>query len=80
VLDIHDLHVRNLCSGYISLSAHIITSDPPLAHCEDTMADLKRRLSILEIEHTTIQFACGLCGQGTVLVSEEKHFHPTLAT
>jgi hypothetical protein len=71
VLDIHDLHVWSLCSGHVALSAHVVTADQPLAQSEVTMAELKRRLSVLGIEHTTIQFECVTCGQGRGLAAPQ---------
>lgn len=78
VADVHDLHVWNICSGHIALSAHITT-------CAD--ADLIRRqvsqhlLETYAIEHTTLQMekphgqeepcGCG-CGCEPVPVLREK--------
>jgi cobalt-zinc-cadmium efflux system protein len=64
VLNMHDLHVWSLCSGHIALSAHIVTTNQPLADDSKIMAELKSRLSKFGIEHTTIQFECEACGQG----------------
>jgi cobalt-zinc-cadmium efflux system protein len=64
VLNMHDLHVWSLCSGHIALSAHIVTTNQPLADDSKIMAELKSRLSKFGIEHTTIQFEREACGQG----------------
>ncbi len=64
VQDVHDLHVWSICSGHIALSAHVITANQPLAEGDGIMAELKKRLARFGIEHTTIQFECGDCGQG----------------
>jgi cobalt-zinc-cadmium efflux system protein len=64
VQNMHDLHVWSLCSGHIALSAHIVTTNQPLADDSKIMAELKSRLSKFGIEHTTIQFECEACGQG----------------
>jgi len=68
VLDVHDLHVWSICSGHIALSAHIITTDQPLAQEESLMAEIKSRLAKFGIEHTTIQLECEACGQGKPVV------------
>jgi len=70
VLDVHDLHVWSLCSGHVALSAHVVTADQPLAEGDGIMALLKQRLLKFGIEHTTIQFECGNCGQGMVACLE----------
>jgi cobalt-zinc-cadmium efflux system protein len=70
VAGVHDLHIWNICSGHIALSAHVVTDKQPLADGNDTMKELKRRLSAFGIEHTTIQFECSYCGQGMVTCAE----------
>lgn len=67
VLDVHDLHVWSICSGHIALSAHVVTSDQPLAQEESLMAEIKSRLAKFGIKHTTIQLECEACGQGSHL-------------
>ncbi|NCP88229.1 MAG: hypothetical protein CO094_13590 [Anaerolineae bacterium CG_4_9_14_3_um_filter_57_17] len=67
VKDVHDLHVWSICSGHIALSAHIITENQPLAEEDGIMTELKKRLAKFGIEHTTIQFECAACGQGSNL-------------
>lgn len=63
VLDVHDLHVWNICSGHISLSAHIVVNAGS-ANQPALMADLKRCLDTdFGIEHTTIQFEETACIQ-----------------
>lgn len=64
VKNVHDLHVWSICSGHIALSAHVISTDQPLAESSDIIAELKQRLSKFGIEHTTIQLECAACGQG----------------
>lgn len=68
VLDVHDLHLWGICSGYPALSAHVLVTD---AACETTMArmvSLKQTLvERFGIQHTTIQFETANCGQGTVV-------------
>ena len=67
VQDVHDLHIWSICSGHIALSAHVITDNLPLAESDGIMAELKKRLTKFGIEHTTIQFECAACGQGSHL-------------
>jgi cobalt-zinc-cadmium efflux system protein len=71
-IDIHDLHVWNLCSRHVALSAHVVLDEQHSSRSEPVMAELK---SILQqrfnIEHTTIQFECVACGQGRVTCQAE---------
>jgi cobalt-zinc-cadmium efflux system protein len=67
VLDVHDLHVWSICSGHVALSAHIITTDQTITDGNGIMTELKARLRQFGIEHTTIQFECAACGQGSDL-------------
>lgn len=70
VQDVHDLHVWNICSGHIALSAHVVLDDQPLLDSRLTMADIKDRLDKrFGIEHTTIQFECQTCGQDRDMTS-----------
>jgi cobalt-zinc-cadmium efflux system protein len=69
---VHDLHVWNLCSGHIALSAHVVLENQDLLESSSVMFELKRRLNeTYRIEHTTIQFECAACGQGEGLVSHD---------
>ena len=63
VESVHDLHVWSICSGHIALSAHIITADQPLANGGLLMTELKKRIALFGIDHTTIQLECASCGQ-----------------
>ena len=66
VSEVHDLHVWSICSGHISLSAHIVVADQGLQDSQKIMDELKGRLwTEFGIEHTTIQFECLSCGQGS---------------
>jgi cobalt-zinc-cadmium efflux system protein len=67
VLDVHDLHVWSICSGHVALSAHVLTADQTITANGGVMAEIKKRLKKFGIEHTTIQFECEACGQGTNL-------------
>ncbi len=68
VLDVHDLHLWSICSGYPALSAHVRVGDTA---CEATTAELETLKHTLAerfgIQHTTIQFETTNCGQGTVV-------------
>jgi cobalt-zinc-cadmium efflux system protein len=62
VASVHDLHVWNLCSQHIALSAHIVLHVAQTQTQEDVMADLCQRLdSRFDITHTTIQFEKTAC-------------------
>ena len=65
VLDVYDLHIWSICSGHIALSAHVTIADQQLTASDSIMIALKERLAKFGIEHTTIQFECSDCGQGT---------------
>ncbi|MEP0806970.1 MAG: cation transporter [Chloroflexota bacterium] len=67
VLDVHDLHVWSICSGHVALSAHVLTADQTITANGGVMAEIKKRLKKFGIEHTTTQFECEACGQGTNL-------------
>jgi len=67
VAEIHDLHIWTVSPGYVALSVHVILEDQTLSQSERIMAELKDRLDTqYEIKHTTIQFECANCGQGSV--------------
>ncbi len=68
---VHDLHVWTVAPGYIALSAHITLADQALSQTSEVMSALKEVLHEgFEIQHTTIQFECGNCGQGLVACLE----------
>ncbi|HEX2979885.1 MAG TPA: cation diffusion facilitator family transporter [Anaerolineaceae bacterium] len=65
VSDLHDLHVWNICSGHVALSAHVVMCQEKNFDQGKLMTDLKQRLSNgFAIEHTTIQFETAACGGG----------------
>lgn len=67
VQDVHDLHVWNLCSGTIALSAHVVIADQSLGQMQALLDELKSRLRAgFGVEHTTIQFELAGCGQGCI--------------
>ena len=66
VKEIHDLHVWSICSGHITLSAHILLKED--SDRKEIMCTLKEcLLHDFGIEHTTIQFEEGNCGQGEIV-------------
>lgn len=66
VAEVHDLHIWTVSPGYIALSAHVTLKDQTLSQSEKIMVELKNILeSRYEIRHTTIQFECTSCGQGS---------------
>jgi cobalt-zinc-cadmium efflux system protein len=68
VQEVHDLHVWTVSPGYVALSAHVVLADQALSQAQEVMAGLKQVLGeTYGIEHTTIQFECDNCGQGTVV-------------
>ncbi|WP_299029661.1 cation diffusion facilitator family transporter [uncultured Thermanaerothrix sp.] len=68
VLEVHDLHIWTVSPGYVALSAHVVLENQTLAQTERIMRELKDKLDQqYEIEHTTIQFECANCGQGSVV-------------
>lgn len=57
VNEVHDLHVWNICSGTVALSAHVVLEDAAVNQQTQTMQEIKTMLSDeYQIEHTTIQF------------------------
>ena len=71
VSQVHDLHVWTVAPGYIALSAHVTVEDQSISQTTEMMTALKETLHEgYEIQHTTIQFECENCGQGTVLCLE----------
>ena len=68
VLDVHDLHLWSICSGYPALSAHVRVADASLDETTIQMTALRQALAEqFGIHHTTIQFEMTNCGQGTVV-------------
>lgn len=66
VQGVHDLHVWTISPGFVALSAHVVLADQALSQAQVVMEELKRTLSSkFGIEHTTIQFECESCGQGS---------------
>jgi len=67
VIEVHDLHVWTVAPGYVALSAHVVIDDQAFSRTAGIMTALKESLlKDFNIRHTTIQFECGDCGQGTL--------------
>jgi len=65
VAEIHDLHVWNICSGTVALSAHIVLNQQSEEDSGQQMQNIKQLLSDeFKIEHTTIQFENCPCMNG----------------
>ena len=58
---VHDLHVWNICSEHIALSAHVIVQPGKPDVMDEIKAMLDREFNI---QHTTIQFEQSACGEG----------------
>lgn len=62
---VHDLHVWNLSSEQVALSAHVILSDQTAASQEEVMGKIRKLLEKeYGISHTTLQFEVTACGGG----------------
>ena len=73
VIDVHDLHLWSICSGYPALSAHVLAADASCEATTEQMAALKQTLGDqFGIRHTTIQFEMANCGQGTVVYRNDS--------
>jgi len=64
VLEVHDLHLWSICSGYPALSAHVLVAEARTAQMSALKQTLAERFGI---QHTTIQFETTNCGQGTTV-------------
>ena len=74
VENIHDLHVWNICSGHVSLSAHLVTC----ADANEIRQQVNQHLlETYAIEHSTLQVECAgeterLCGCEALQPAREK--------
>jgi len=65
VSDIHDLHVWNICSGHVSLSAHVALTSKGCSNQVEILSLIREMLLIsFSLEHVTIQIESENCGQG----------------
>ena len=78
VVDIHDLHVWEIGSGFPSLSAHVLVA--PLDDCHHVRRDLERMLhERFGIDHTTLQVDHKQALAGLIPASELKSEPPAEA-
>lgn len=83
VMDVHDLHVWNICSGHVALSAHVTLNDFTSDHMNLRTQIKAALLTKYGIEHTTLQFESQSCepeladfpGQGKSLPPAHQHTH-----
>ena len=67
VREVHDLHIWTIEPGYPIMSAHILLEDRLMSEARAVMNDVKEIAAHrFGIEHTTIQFECANCGQGSI--------------
>ena len=65
VTNVHDLHIWNLSSDSVALSAHITLDSTLEPDNENTLASIKTLLDRdFNIQHTTIQFEKNPCSNG----------------
>jgi cobalt-zinc-cadmium efflux system protein len=56
VLEIHDLHVWEITSGYVCLTAHVVVDDGPVSQTERVRTELCRLLyDRFQVTHVTLQ-------------------------
>ncbi len=66
IQDVHDLHIWNLCSGAVSLSAHIVLKEDPVDDNEQVIKNINQILKKnYDIDHTTLQIEKEPCGSGS---------------
>ncbi len=66
VRDIHDLHVWNICSGHVALSAHVTLDNFQSSHTGLRTQINAALLTRFGIEHTTLQFESEPCEPQTL--------------
>lgn len=67
VTDVHDIHIWNLCSQHVLLSAHVVMDGKSQISSQDIMKHLKSRLKDkFGIEHTTLQMEYECCENDSV--------------
>lgn len=78
VMDVHDLHVWNICSGHVALSAHVTLNDFQSSHTGLRTQIKAALLTRFGIEHTTLQFeseSCELISPVTPIQDTSKLVH-----
>ena len=64
VVGIHDLHVWNICSGHVALSAHVVTKVDSIEKRESLLISIKQLLlTNYHIDHATLQLEQEQCLQ-----------------
>jgi cobalt-zinc-cadmium efflux system protein len=63
VSGVHDLHIWNICSGHVALSAHVILNNFQADHAELNTEIRESLHHQFGIEHTTLQFEAQACCQ-----------------
>jgi cobalt-zinc-cadmium efflux system protein len=70
VNDIHDLHVWNICSGHVSLSAHVALTPEGCSNQVEILNTIREMLlQRFSLEHVTIQIETESCGQGNRILA-----------
>lgn len=73
VVGVHDLHVWNICSGTVALSAHLVLTERCGQDSAPTLAAANQMLSRdFGIEHTTMQCECVACSQESICQREPR--------
>ncbi len=56
VRDVHDLHVWEITTGYVCLTAHLVVDDVPLSRTAELCASIRKRLwDRFQVAHVTLQ-------------------------
>jgi cobalt-zinc-cadmium efflux system protein len=61
--DVHDLHIWNICSRHIALSAHVLLAPDHLDQSSQVLSDLRGCLNNFGIQHSTIQVESVACSE-----------------
>jgi cobalt-zinc-cadmium efflux system protein len=74
VSDIHDLHVWNICSGHVSLSAHVALTPEGCNNQIEILNNIREMLlAKFSLDHVTIQIETESCGQGNRVLPNPVH-------
>lgn len=75
VLDLHDVHIWTITSGFRALAAHVEIADAQVSACGELLDKINRRLhDKFDIEHATLQLECQTCPPGG-LICPTPHKH-----
>jgi cobalt-zinc-cadmium efflux system protein len=61
VAGVHDVHIWSLSSHIYVLDAHVYSCEPDLTRIEQVKGEIKRRLELFQILHSTLEFECEEC-------------------